>query len=308
MPVVPRAGDEEEIRLLRKREEDRKKRGGIKGNIQSKLNEVVCSENVEDLGSKYLQPVFIRNQSICSESLTALSAHLILREGLSGSLEVSVCAICKRDESEDSACLSTLLPQQLHLYCGTAVISDYQSGYGTYQSAGGEGDLSFHHESVDIKDREKEKEQEKEKEKEKERRMSTLMMTPVLNLGSTLSSCCFLDTRCAIVVACGVVLIDLRAALHRASEMEMKRLAAEEVMTDKNENGKGRGEKYRFMSSHLKVTLFDAVIAFILHVFCSSPNPPLTHLIVSFPPSIYLGGSVQQSNNVPGNHVGHDMY
>lgn len=235
IPEMPREGDEEEKRLLKKREEERVNIKGAAGVLQVELNEEAGSENAEDLESKYSQPVFAKNQSISSEPLAALSVHILVRGGPEDSVEVSVCAICKRDESEDRICLSSPLPQQLHLYCGTVVIGDetYHS-HGLYRTSRSFGNVLN---TTDM-DRTSQPDESTdngvgEKEKDKSKRISVLPMTPVLNLGSTLSSCSYLDSHCAAVTACGIILIDLREAIRKAQEVQSEPLVAEARLKEK---------------------------------------------------------------------------
>ena len=233
IPETPREGDKEERRLFKKRVEERLNSSETAGVAQCELSQEVGTEDVEDLESKYLQPVFARNQSISSELLTVLSVHLLVGCGPEDSIEVSVCAICRRDESEDRICLSSPLPQQLHLYCGTAVISG-----GTHPSHG------LHRSSRSIvkvlttTDWDKtsvpdESTDDGAREREYIKRISLLPMIPVLNLGTTLSSCSYLDNHCAAVMACGIILIDLRIGISKAQEIQSELLVAKTRLNDK---------------------------------------------------------------------------
>ena len=232
IPEMPREGDKEERRLFKKRVEERVNSSETAGVAQSELSQEVGAEDVEDLESKYLQPVFARNQSIISELLTALSVHLLVGCGLEGNVEVSVCAICRRDESEDRICLSSPLPQQLHLYCGTAVIrGGTQPFHGLYRSSRSVVKV------MTTTDRDKtsqpdESTDDEAREREYIKRISLLPMIPVLNLGTTLSSCSYLDDHCAAVMACGIILIDLRKGISKAQEIQSE-LVAKKRLNDK---------------------------------------------------------------------------
>lgn len=200
---MPVEDDEDE-----KLEKERAKKERRRKSIQNKEYEVKTVEQ-EDVGEKYTHPVFLKSQSEYSEPLTAYGACLLFKAGCEGEYEVSVCAVCARDESEDYIMLPHPAPQQLHLYCGTAVISDDDvsiapldsvSGLRSSQRVGGD------RKGRDVK-------------------ATPLPMISLLNLGSSVYSFSSHAARCSLVLPCGVILVNLRDAVPVAGALRRAREA-----------------------------------------------------------------------------------
>ena len=145
------------------------------------------SAHEEEDDVKYVLPVYASKRTNYSRPLAPMKMSLLLTEGTeagsgtgdSGCMELSVCAVCRKDDDDfDFSLPSDRQPTQLQLYCGTYLL-----------------DKEY---SVLIP--------------------TPLPMHPVLNMGSDVTACSLLGLDCCFVVPKGIFLVDLKSACSRAKK------------------------------------------------------------------------------------------
>jgi hypothetical protein len=193
----------------------------------------------EDVGEKYENPVYEQGRTNFSDPIRALSAHLVLSGGEEeGEFDLSVCAVCTRDDEEDACRLQVEVEQQLHLYCGTVTLSEALLTAGMISEDGDEDGRGYCHDSESIsiqqnggdalisastksrRSRGGSRTPLSRSQSRERLRVTVVPMHDVLCLGTALYSCSFRDNRCVMVMPSKVILIHLSDVVAFSTAMQ----------------------------------------------------------------------------------------